>query len=679
MSFRNLALLGAFLGVFASQAAAQVAISALPSASAPLSGAELLPLVQGGVTKKTPSSALGANIVSSLNYAKGNGVTDDTAALNSLFAYAASAQKCAYLYAGTYKITAALAPLIGSGVCILGDGANAVISYQGASATPGDLLTIGDGVTTYVQANLSGFRITSTTSLSAGAAIRLKKQSYLNVDVIFDGKAVGSGNLYDGLWADTSSIIDLHDSRFYVKHDAVIGTSGVEMHLNHALIEGLGTGNGVHLAGGYGGLYTESLTEIGYNIGLLVDTSAVAVGNLEIFVSPFTTFDTNTSWAAYFNDNYTGGAGKVIYADGWFASSGSGGGLALVKWNSGSLNSSSGVFINNGDAGLYIGDISVRVVLGTAVDITANGNYGVRATAPVTIYSMALPHANTGGSFDVNTSIASGSGYFFTGNGSLVAPSDGVFEALNAAGTSFGRLQLGGTTASFPALKRSAATLQSRLADDSAFADFYAGNVSADTAKGFYITSRGSLSAASDGVWSFYNNAGSDFGRLQFGGTSASFPALKRNATGLDVRLADDSAAAPLTALTFNKLTLTAPAASATLTLANTSSLITVGAYAVTLTASNTTNSTLPAGSHSLAPLDSPTFTAPTLGIAVATSLLTTPVAVGSLAPCDAGHDGNRDFVTDATATTFASAVAGMGANHVPVYCDGGATAWKIG
>ena len=38
---------------------------------------------------------------------------------------------------------------------------------------------------------------------------------------------------------------------------------------------------------------------------------------------------------------------------------------------------------------------------------------------------------------------------------------------------------------------------------------------------------------------------------------------------------------------------------------------------------------------------------------------------------------GAKRFVTDATATTFASTVVGGGANKVPVYSDG--TGWKIG
>jgi hypothetical protein len=54
----------------------------------------------------------------------------------------------------------------------------------------------------------------------------------------------------------------------------------------------------------------------------------------------------------------------------------------------------------------------------------------------------------------------------------LTAPSDGVVRITNAATSDFNRLQFGGTTSSFPSLKRSATTLIARLADDSADAGF---------------------------------------------------------------------------------------------------------------------------------------------------------------------------------------------------------------
>jgi hypothetical protein len=51
-----------------------------------------------------------------------------------------------------------------------------------------------------------------------------------------------------------------------------------------------------------------------------------------------------------------------------------------------------------------------------------------------------------------------------------------------------------------------------------------------------------------DGNLLISNGAITDFGRLQLGGTTASFPALKRSSTTLAVRLADDSADAPISA-----------------------------------------------------------------------------------------------------------------------------------
>lgn len=52
------------------------------------------------------------------------------------------------------------------------------------------------------------------------------------------------------------------------------------------------------------------------------------------------------------------------------------------------------------------------------------------------------------------------------------------------------------------------------------------------------------------------------------------------------------------------------------------------------------------------------------------------PFTVSQL-PSAASNAGLRAFVSDATATTFASIVAGGGANNVPVYSDG--TNWRIG
>jgi hypothetical protein len=63
----------------------------------------------------------------------------------------------------------------------------------------------------------------------------------------------------------------------------------------------------------------------------------------------------------------------------------------------------------------------------------------------------------------------------------VIAPSNGVLSLYNQAKSDFDRLQFGGTTSSFPALKRSTTTLQARLADDSAFTNIQ-GKLTTETA-----------------------------------------------------------------------------------------------------------------------------------------------------------------------------------------------------
>jgi hypothetical protein len=55
----------------------------------------------------------------------------------------------------------------------------------------------------------------------------------------------------------------------------------------------------------------------------------------------------------------------------------------------------------------------------------------------------------------------------------------------------------------------------------------------------------------------------------------------------------------------------------------------------------------------------------------------TTVYTVAALPSAATSGMGARAFVSDANATTFASTVAGGGANKVPVYSDG--VNWKIG
>lgn len=214
----------------------------------------------------------------------------------------------------------------------------------------------------------------------------------------------------------------------------------------------------------------------------------------------------------------------------------------------------------------------------------------------------------------------------------LLANGTGSLRLADNAGTSFGRLQFGGTTSSFPSIKRNGTALNIRLADDSADAPltsstfqatansaasapavnlagtWFSGGTSTTTKPHLLIEPSGAISTAWDtggtafgvnsaggfsGVLADFQNNGvtrlrilaggsiaaagngnigfsarafidspgsgiltlndpsfTNFNRLQFGGQSSSYPSLKRNSTAINVRLADDSADAPITAST---------------------------------------------------------------------------------------------------------------------------------
>lgn len=54
--------------------------------------------------------------------------------------------------------------------------------------------------------------------------------------------------------------------------------------------------------------------------------------------------------------------------------------------------------------------------------------------------------------------------------------------------------------------------------------------------------SKSKIYSPSDGVITVWDNAQAAFSRIQLGGTTSSFPAIKRSSAGIDFRLADDSA-----------------------------------------------------------------------------------------------------------------------------------------
>jgi len=121
--------------------------------------------------------------------------------------------------------------------------------------------------------------------------------------------------------------------------------------------------------------------------------------------------------------------------------------------------------ITAADSSLTLGNAHLLFSADNTFDIGANA-----ATRPRNIYPAGHIYMTTGGDIYAGTWI--GFGGAGGPNGWIKGQANGVIGLYDNAATSFNRIQLGGTTGSFPALKRSSAKLQARLADDSAFAGF---------------------------------------------------------------------------------------------------------------------------------------------------------------------------------------------------------------
>ena len=142
----------------------------------------------------------------------------------------------------------------------------------------------------------------------------------------------------------------------------------------------------------------------------------------------------------------------------------------------------------------------------------------------------------------------------------LIEPTGATSTGWSTSGTGFGvnaasgfagnllDLQLNGTSR-FKVLGTGAATFSSTVVVSS---DLLA---STWIGLGGAAASAGWIKGQSDGIIGLYNNATTGFNRIQFGGTTSSFPALKRNSAVLETKLADDSAYAQHAASVFQAAT----------------------------------------------------------------------------------------------------------------------------
>ncbi len=279
--------------------------------------------------------------------AKFDGKTDDTAALQRAFTYVAKHSAKLNMPAGRSRFSAMLS--IPSGYkrfTIAGAGGNSVLQYVGTGTT-NDLIDIGTPGSSGANSGitLTGFRITSATKMTGGAALHLWHVVLSRVDPIIDSQD-GSGKFYDGIWFDECDVVTVPDVEMAgASHDVVLlnGSRRAEHWWPNYVSEiRFGRGkisatnsqtaagrlplNGVHVAGGVGGLSFDSVDIIANQHNVTIDQAVTHTGNQTVTFGPATYLDISQHDDIVIDDNsspteWQGGT-KLIDFDGWIASGG---------------------------------------------------------------------------------------------------------------------------------------------------------------------------------------------------------------------------------------------------------------------------------------------------------------------------------------------------------------------
>ncbi len=190
----------------------------------------------------------------------------------------------------------------------------------------------------------------------------------------------------------------------------------------------------------------------------------------------------------------------------------------------------------------------VAPVLGTPASGTLTNATGLPAAGVVGTAAVL----NGNNVFTANGALSSGAGPGETHNGTwitggsttttkpyfLIEPTGTTSNNWVTGGTGLGVNAASGFTGNL--LDLQVATVR-KVSLSSTGVLTLAGDMNISAGSQYITNGRSNLYSAVNGNWIMWNAAQNDFGLLQLGGTTASFPALKRSTTKIQVRLADDS------------------------------------------------------------------------------------------------------------------------------------------
>lgn len=134
----------------------------------------------------------------------------------------------------------------------------------------------------------------------------------------------------------------------------------------------------------------------------------------------------------------------------------------------------------------------------------------------------------------------------WAGKCKISSPNDGKILMTNNAETGFLGLIFGKEDATGARLQKTGTGLNVVDGDNSNYTDMHVDSLFAETSLEVYGKSK--IQSGADGYIDLYDNAGTDFTGMRYGGLTSAYPMVKRNGAALDLRLADDTTYCDVTA-----------------------------------------------------------------------------------------------------------------------------------
>lgn len=344
---------------------------------------------------------------------------------------------------GVFKFTSPLVIAARNNISIRGAGRQKTKFVYGGAATNVDLITIGDGSTSFNGLQTSGFNIDSTTTMTAGAALRIRKQQNGGSDIsnISFSALNASQKLWDGIWFDNTNVTTYKGFEINVQNEGVVVSgavgvdSGSDLYLDDGTITFATTG--IVCGGGFGGLYVGKVLFYGNESHLKIDNSRIARLNREIIVSDLAAFDGCKDYGIYVNDTLASGSNLTINAfigSAGTIGSGVGNNIHIASYPNSRVTIGSGQIFNATANGVQIDDASTLVTVSSNTQINNNAIYGLSASVATTKVNhhctfaangSGAVHSNIRTLADYTPTISSASGTITTASGTVSWRRDG--------------------------------------------------------------------------------------------------------------------------------------------------------------------------------------------------------------------------------------------------------------